>query len=358
MSIVNEYNFYLDSKYRTGGANPAPEFLLNEPIILTNAMHYFKVRVKSCEIPYSFKSLVAPFNQLRVNYNFNNGAINDTSTITIKEGNYSVSSLLEELKNELLLLTTGLNPLFYPDFVFKYDKTEGKVELLMKQRGLGFPTTLTLFWSDLNVDILAEFFGFTGNNNTFMSFDSAGVETNINNISDIHVNCSPISSVYIRSSNLTQPANNQEFLTEFAESISDILLKVPINVPFGSWIIYQNMDDDVRINNTIIDSIKLYLTHLTYNPISLDGVHWRSHIYITEIKPDFVREIELKQADEEAKINEMENMKQSLLQELEGIKGDLSNRLTSDKQPNATNPEELKQEFLAELQENKNSNLN
>jgi hypothetical protein len=357
MSIVNEYNFYLDSKYRTGGTNPAPKFNLKEPIVLSNPMHYFKCRVKSCEIPYSFKSLVAPFNTLRIRYN-ETGHGDTTGTITIEEGNYNINTLLLELKTKILDFISNSPHQHIPILDFTYDKNNGKCILTMTKSAGNNSTYLYLYWSDLNTDILAEFFGFTGNNNTILSFDGAGIISNTNNVSEIHVNCSPISSIYIRGASLTQPANNEEYLVEFQESTSDILLKVPVQVPFGSWIIYQNIEDDIRLNNTVIDSIDLYLTHLTYNPISLDGVHWRAHIFITEIKPDFVREIELKQAEEEAKINEMENMKQSLLQELEGIKGDLSNRLAIEKQPVEKNPEELKQEFMAEIQQNKISNLN
>jgi hypothetical protein len=57
MTMINEYNFFLDSKYRSKGENASPTFLLDEPIRLENDNNYFEAQIVSVDIPFSFKTL-------------------------------------------------------------------------------------------------------------------------------------------------------------------------------------------------------------------------------------------------------------------------------------------------------------
>jgi hypothetical protein len=363
MSVINEYNHFYDSKYRTSGTNASPNFTIGLPITLENPMHYFTVSIKSCDIPYSFKSLSAPYNTLRVRY-FEDGVGDTTNDITLTEGNYSITSLLAELKLQLdnfILASPHLN---VPDLIFTYDKNTGKVTLNIVKLSGANATSITLFWTDPNKDFLAEFFGFTGLlppnglGNTVLSYNALGVILSTNYISEINVNCSPISSIYIRSGTLTQSANNDEFLVEFQPSVSDILLKVPVNVPYGSWIIYENTNLEVRINNKVIDVVNLYLTHLSYETISLQGVHWRAQLCIKEIRPLFLEEMEKQKQENDAKIQEMENTKNELLEQLQGISGELRQKTEPIASENTTNIDQLKDELLQEVKQNRENNVN
>jgi hypothetical protein len=357
MSVIERYNFFLDSKYRNSGTNPAPSFNLKTPITLNNPMHYFKCRVVSCEIPYSFKSLSVPFNTLRIIYDYNSGMINTTTTITITEGNYSIIALLDELKTRLIEYITIVNPSHVPDFDFTYNKDTGKVTLIPIRLN-GSNTTITLFWSDPNVDFLAEFFGFDGTIDSVLSYSNGGANTSINNISQINVNCSPITAIYIRSSSLTQKANNEEYLVEFTESVSDIIYKVLINVPYGSWIMSNNNDLEIIINNKVIDQLSFYLTTLSYNVINLQGVHWRMHLEITEIRPAYLDIIEEKNREDDSKIQEIEQMRSELLNQLSDVNDDIKQKLTRTEPEQKVDIEQMKQEFINDVEQNRQAEIN
>lgn len=352
--LINEYNFFLDSKYRTGGNNTTPEWALSEPIILSNPNNYFSVCVKSCEIPYSFKNLNSSYNTLRVQY-VETGHVNQTTNIILDEGNYNILELLDDLKTKIISFLTPI-AVHIPAFNFTYDRITGKCTLLMTKQAGNHQTFLYLYWSDVNInaDLLGEFFGFT--QDTILYYNGAGVPNHTNNISNIHVNTSPITSLYIRSFTLTQPTNNEEYLVEFKESVSDILLKMPVNSSFNSWLMFQNTDE-IKINNKSVDVIGLYLTALTYDPLNLGGVHWRTHLKILEYMPEYVRELEIKQQEDEKKINEIENIKQSLIDELENIKGDLSGKIKTDNMIQSQTVEDLKKEFINNIEENKKNNI-
>ena len=123
MSTVAKYNLYLDSKYRTSGGNPNPSFALSQPITLSNPNHRFTCAIRSVDIPYSFKQLVAPYNVLRVEYT-------EVGTvqffITIPEGNYAITVLCQTLIN---LIQTAITPFAVnpPLITSSYNQYEGKV---------------------------------------------------------------------------------------------------------------------------------------------------------------------------------------------------------------------------------------
>jgi hypothetical protein len=356
MTTITEYNFFLDSKYRTSSGNPNPKFELKEPIFLSNSNHKFVCMLKSVDIPYSFKSLASPYNVLRVRYQ-EIGHVDQTTIITIPDGNYSITQLLQILQS---LLTAFITPITVhaPSYDFSYDRNTGKCTLLINKLSGNHATYITLYWSDLNTDFLAEFFGFTGNNNSIIGYLGNGTHANTNNISEINVNCSPISSIYVRSSTLTQPANNEEYLTEFDISVSDILLKIPVNTPYGTWILYNNSDTEIVLNNKMIDVIELYITHLSYMPISLQGVHWRCHLYIKEVRDAYLDEIEKISRENESKVQELEQMKTDLLSELDGLSSEMRSKIPqdADQENKMTDIDDMKIDLLNEIEQRRNKN--
>jgi hypothetical protein len=355
MTTVATYNIYLDSKYRTSGTNSAPEFALPTPLYLSNPNHRFVTTIKSADVPFSFKSLVAPFNTLRVQY-IETPFVNSIFTITFPPGNYSITNLLGLLSS---LLSTALTPIAVnpPSFQFSYDKNTGLATLDMSPTVVGNPTSLRLFWTDPNGDILSRFFGFSGDLDTILSYDAGGVSSNTNNVSEGHVVCSPISSLYIRSSTLSQPSNNDEFLVEFQGSTSDILLKIPLLTPYNSWISYSDGGTEVMINNKLIDVVQLYITALSYDPLDLANVFWRVHLQIKEIRDTYLDDIQKEQQRVAREIQQLEMERERTMMELDGVSSEMRQNLP-ELQKEAQEPlVDEKVQLLQEIEQNRMENV-
>lgn len=327
-NIVNQYNLFLDTKYLEGGLNETPKFSLKEPITLNNDNNYFTAKVLTAEIPFSFKTLSSPYNILKVRVQETaQHNIDVSSNIVLTEGNYSITALLEELKSKLTAYIQTINvgnfSSHYPTFNFTYSKETGRVTLNISSGGGNHAVSITLFWN-LN-DIIAPFFGFTFQNNTILSYSSVGVVTSQNYISPNHVNVSPITGLFIRSSSLNQARYNQERTVEYDMTISDILLKIPVNSYYNTWLIYENNTFEVRLNNKIIDEISLYLTALTYDAINLNGVSWRVLLQITEYESPLT--LKLKQ-DREEKIKLLAQRRVELMNELTKVRDELTSSVT------------------------------
>ena len=285
MSVINLYTFFLDSKYRSESENASPTFKLDSTIVLENPNNYFVCKVLSCDIPFSFKALASPNNVLSVRFQVIQDAIDVTQNITLTEGNYSILTLLDELELRItnLMVSTEFNQI--PILGFSYDTETGKTTLSLSPSGGSHTLILTLKWS--SADIVAEYFGFSYLNDSVLSFNGSTI-TSTNYISPNNVNVSPITSLYIRSNSLSQTAKNQERLVEAAFSVSDILLKIPVNSYYNTWLMYENNDFSVRLNNKHIEEISLYITSQTYDKVVFNGIHWRLVIQITEYEPEYM----------------------------------------------------------------------
>jgi hypothetical protein len=219
--------------------------------------------------------------------------INTTGTLTITPGAYNITQLLAEFSTRItaLLTANGMPIIELPTLNFTYSALTGKATLGFGTLPVTNTLSLTLDWA--NSDILAEYFGFYFDTNTVLSYSSPGSITSTNYISPNNVNCNPITSLALRSNTLNQTTNNIECLVEQRMSQSDILLKIPVQVPSNSWIFYENNSNfSVELRNQSIDQIQLYLTHLTYDPVYLDGVHWKITLRIEERQSDMVRQLE------------------------------------------------------------------
>lgn len=322
MSVINQYTFFLDSKYRSLGENATPVWKLPEPIMLENAGNYFECKVLSCEIPFSFKTLQSPNNVLPVNFKVIEDAIDISGNITIPEGNYSITTLLTELETRLNSFIVSSGFVHQPTLTFTYDKETGRTTLTITHGNGNHTVYLTIYWT--LSDILAEYFGFSYTANTVLSYNNAGITTSTNYVSPNNVNVSPITNLYIRSDSLQQLAKNQERLVEQIFSVSDIILKVPVTSSYNSWLIYENNNFTVKLNNKHIEDISLYLTTLTYDKVLLQGVHWRVAIQINEIEPEFVKLLKYADAQNQGRIQDLTQQKEELLNKLKTIKEEIA----------------------------------
>ena len=325
MTTIKEYNLFLDSKYRTKGENASPIFLLDEPIRLENDNNYFEAQIISVDIPFSFKTLYSPQNILPINVIIVQDSVNTSGNIIIPEGNYSITNLLDVLVvkiTEFISIGGFVNHL--PTFDFVYSRETGRATLGVTAGSGSHDVTITLYWSQ--ADILAEYFGFNYTADTILSYTSANVVTSTNFVSPFNVNVSPITSLYIRSTSLNQVATNQEQLVEQKFTTSDILLKVPVNTFYNSWITYENSTFSVKLNNKSILDIQFFMTSLTYDAIVFQGVHWRVHLQIREIETDLTKLIKRETANLISQMGDLNTEKERLVKELENIKKELTEK--------------------------------
>jgi hypothetical protein len=250
MSVINEYTFFLNSKYRATGTNASPTWHLDESIILSDQNNYFECEVLNAEIPFSFKSLQAPNNVILYSLVATQDSINTTGSITIPSGNYTIINLLLELRTQLETIVVSMQ--HTPTFTFTYDKESGRVTLNVDISSGNHSMTLTLRWTQ--ADVIAEYFGFSFEADTVLSYNTSQVVTSTNYISPNHVNVSPITSLILRSDNLNQVSRNQEILVEQKFTLSNILAKIYVNSYYNSWILWENdIGFSVRLTNKSID---------------------------------------------------------------------------------------------------------
>jgi hypothetical protein len=323
MSIVNQYNLFLDTKYRNGGTNTSPIFFIQDPIILSNPNNYFKATIINADIPFSFKTLASPNNVLKLGLVVPQHSVDVSSNITLTEGNYSITNLLDELTTQITTWVNAnkgtLNQV--PTYDFQYDRNTGKAILnIIPPSGGSHDFTLTIY-NSLS-DILVEMWGFTFENETILSYNTSGVVTSSNYISPNHVNVSPITALYIRSTSLHQLSNNQERLVEQQFTISDVLAKIPVNTYYNTWLLYEG-NFSVSLNNNHIEELTFYLTTNTYTPINLSGIHWRLTLQITEIETEATSML---RDNEKKKYENMIQQKQALIEQLNQIRDDLSKK--------------------------------
>ena len=323
MSVVNSYNLFLDTKYRNIGGNTQPTFFLQDPIILSNPNNFLRATIKNADIPFSFKTLSAPNNILKLGLVIPQHSVDVSSNITLTEGNYSITNLLDELQTEITLWVNAnkgtLNQV--PTFNFTYDRNTGKATLnIIPPSGGGHDFTLTIY-NSLS-DILVEMWGFDYDTDTILSYNTSNTITSFNYISPYHVNVSPITALYIRSSSLHQISNNVERLVEQQFTISDILAKVPVNTYYNTWLLYEG-NFFVNLSNNHIEEISLYLTTNTYSPINLAGIHWRVTLLIEEIESEATA---LVRENEKKRFENMILQKQQLIEQLNNIRDDIQSK--------------------------------
>lgn len=335
---IAKYVFFVDSKYRTSGTNDAPVFALSTPLQLTDPNHSFYARVTSVEAPFSFSTVGASYSSLNVQLSVQGSqSFTTTGTITIPQGNYTILTLLAALKTQLdqFLISSPLLVGNRPTFNFTYDSITGYATLGFKTVPSTIGFALTLYWRDN--DLLAPFFGFVYEVNSVLSFNVGGVINSINVTSVANVNVSPYTSIHLRSDMLTQTYEQQECLVENYFTPSSILLRVPVNVPYNTWILYDNDAFAVKLKTQNIDAFDLYFSSLTYDNLSFDGINFRATLEITEVR-DHRYDESIKQANRDARDAALRL--RDLQVERAQLESDLSRRVKKMKTSVINNPDE------------------
>lgn len=264
MSVINQYNYFINSKNRSSGLSQNFQIVLKDLLVLKKTTSNFYVSIKTAEIPYSFFSLTDDFNTLNITVD------NTNYTITIPQGNYNAISLNNVFNNLIQPY------ILHGSFSIDYNRATGKNTILISNYDLT-PFNLKIKW-DLNLE-LGRFFGYTLQTEITAT---VGISYT-NNISDIYADCSQIQCLYIRSISFSQIGNYEKLYDNWVQS--SILQKIIITTPPNSIIFYQNeLFNNVKINNKSISYFDFFInSNKSSREIDFNGLDYSFRLSIDEI---------------------------------------------------------------------------
>jgi hypothetical protein len=302
-TIVNKYHLYLKSSQRTSGTNEDAYYSLRRMLFKSNPFNVFEVSVVQANIPYSFFNITntnGSYNSMRwylarggsypsTTYVF--GSPSNPRTVTIRNGNYTISTLITTIQQGILGdLITNYPAYSNPSFTWTYNRDTLHIQFVLTGTD-GIPTTFYFMPSSVIDGGLAFNMGITSLLNFGYNATNVSQPTQIENnvtlvggISQSAINVAPITSVLIRSNTLKQ---NRSFeFVAVTDDVSDILVRVPVQTVGTTFIQFSNEAKIAnRIKNDFIDTINLYLTdNRSYDPISLAGLPWMCVLEILEIE--------------------------------------------------------------------------
>jgi len=272
MNSLARYQYHIRSSKRSSGTNTDLNLKLSQLITLKAMNGLFRVKIEGATIPFSFYQMSSDINTIQVE--LTNGG-SKTVVITIPPGNYTTSSVLNLLKDQIVAAaatSVGGYVGFTPVLTFAYSSTTGKDTLAMSDVG---PSITIRF--DLNPDF-GRFFG----------FETSQTITSLNSpVSEKIAVANPVYQLYIRSGNIQQ-LQNREFIVE-EDVYSDIYYTIPITTNQNTYIQSNHEGDEIWISNTDINEMNWYLTtNLSYTPIDLQGLDWSFVLTIDEVeRPDY-----------------------------------------------------------------------
>lgn len=129
----------IDSRERTSGTIDNFEIILKNPVYLNRNRQYF-CRMENIRIPTSFYNIDSNYNTIQITED--PAGTPSTWTVTIAEGNYTISELLSELNTQFDTSSTKSN-----DFGLDIDDITGKVTITSNTtefKIVGANTTLSL----------------------------------------------------------------------------------------------------------------------------------------------------------------------------------------------------------------------
>lgn len=320
MSVVRTHNIYINSALRQSGTSDDFVINLKRPLVLLNQKNFFRIRLDNAIIPHTIKQVNNTNNTLQ--YTLVRTGVNYNGTISLAVGNYNILTLITELGNKLsssILANTSISVIFTNS---SYNRDTGYATLVMTGTD-NIATSLTLrFGSDVS---LGKMFGMLSD--ITLSYNSSNVSTTITSTRNVNVN--PITYLTIRSSTLKQRQNYESIVEK--DVYADIIAIVPINVNPGSFIIHSG-SPPTDIVNRVLDTIELYLADNLSYAISLYGLEWSCNLVIEEIGVEERDELLADSAamSKENPTQKLEEEKQRMLQELDGMRQQYLDNLSSN----------------------------
>lgn len=327
--ILNNYNLFFNTKYRTKGTIDYAQFQLSKAILITHPHAFFRVTITSLALPLAYNMLRAPNNTYYFNYN--NGTSYDLSCV-ITPGNYTITTFLAILSSSIIasVLTATGNTIVL-NYTYNSSTFLATLAITTPSR------TITINTTDLNKSLYI---------NTMLGFTSAYAYTSISSASgNTAVNVNPVSCIYLRSDTLG--TKNMESLST-QNTFSDVLEAYPTGVSFGCYLMSsgETVPTVSRLNNNCIDVVSVYLSdnastisgNDTYDsiPQTLDysfSMNIQEIIYDNQLTDQ--RHPEQKFTDtmiqQEAHQNKLIKQKEELLTELKNKKEQITNKIKTIK---------------------------
>ncbi len=295
MSVINKYNFYINSKQRVSGEANNFKIILQKPIVRTAENSYFEFFISSLNFPFSYKQINDNNNKFQIQLNANLPV-----TVTIPSGNYNILTLSSTVLQQINTALGGLYNISY-----SYNKDTSYL-------------TFTYNTNDSNIFILyfsnnafGECLGFI--NDITLSFGNPQTSSQ-------SVNVNPAQFFCIRSNTINQGNNNLESLDKSSEK-SNILAKVPIKSASNTFIYWtQPYESRVISNIELFQELDFEITaggksNDIQGQLDFSFTLVCQEILKPEYKP-FNKFTDIINSSENININDLENQKQQLLNDL------------------------------------------
>lgn len=273
---LNRYHVFCNTAQRSSGSPNDFSINLNPALVKTDPHSYFVVQVVSVEIPYSWFQINSTNNKITFDYKVSGGST-DTFVMTITEGNYTVTTLLTNFATQM----DAVIPAHTWTHNLSYDANANKITFGIKSASAYASIDIWLKFQ-LN-SFLARVFGCTTGSSINYGFLNP-VYKNV--VANQNCNVNPVSSIYIRSSNLRQVKNQENMVQNYRADPSDILCKLQVYTPPKSYIFYNGeLGLTARLVNPVIDKIDLYLSDNYSFNLDMQNNEWSFRITFIEYLP-------------------------------------------------------------------------
>lgn len=290
--VVNEWNFFLSSKWRTSGSINDCNFQFDYPIVCGRGNNLY-LRVNSVNVPFSFFTFQGEVCKFYIRITHNT-FVSPTITLTIPQSNPNIT----ELNNYVLSEING-----YCQSV--YGELPGLTITYLQGRQKN-----TFNYTNVNFNEILIYVGYEVPRALGIRFHDLALTANFTVEAVSCVNISPIYSLFLRSGNV-KPSLQWEALLEKMNP-SDILCEVPIMLSSGFFIRYDR-DREIRITNRDLNFVNFFLSSTQDYILELNGLDWSVSFSVIEKKdPSWVEfkfvepELVLKPKKSLVKINEEE----------------------------------------------------
>ena len=273
---INRYHVFCNTVQRSSGTSNDFSIALNPPYTRSNPHSYFVAQIVSVEIPYSWFQINSTNNKITFDYKVG-ATVPDTFVMYITPGNYTVTTLMANFATQM----DAVIPAHTWGHNLTYDANTNKITFGIKTASAYYSIDISLKFQ-LN-SFMARIFGCTSGATITYGYLSL-VYKNITATTNCNVN--PVSSIYIRSSNLRQVKNQENMVEGFKADPSDILCKLQIYTPPKTYCFYNGeMGLTARLVNPVIDKIDLYLSDNYSFALDLLNNDWTFRITFIEYMP-------------------------------------------------------------------------
>ena len=282
MTEIQRYHFFGNTRYREPGSASTDDcaFTVSPPFVLSSPANYFVALIGSAEIPATFNSINSTNNRLRFSIQIGAAPVTYQYAV-IPSGNYTANTLIAAYKTAMLAVVPG-GPWTFR-FGLTYDVDTRKYTFGVTGAGGPGETFIAVGIYFVDNEFLAKIFGCIDVSSAVFGYQTS---TYTNFIAITNVNTNPISSIYIRSTNLKQRLNQESMVAGAKNDLSDILCKIQCMTPPGTYIFYNGeLGLSARLTNQVIDRLELYLSDNSSFALNLHKNDWTFRLTFIEMAP-------------------------------------------------------------------------